>query len=38
MVMSFAGKTAIAGIGATDFSKCSGRSTLRLAVEACDLP
>ncbi|WP_197970641.1 lipid-transfer protein [Denitratisoma oestradiolicum] len=35
--MSFAGKTAIAGIGATDFSKCSGRSTLRLAVEACDL-
>jgi acetyl-CoA acetyltransferase len=37
MVMSFAGKTAIAGIGATDFSKCSGRSTLRLAVEACDL-
>ena len=37
MVMSFAGKTAIVGIGATDFSKCSGRSTLRLAVEACDL-
>ena len=37
MVMSFAGKTAIAGIGATDFSKSSGRSTLRLAVEACDL-
>lgn len=37
MVMSFAGKTAIAGIGATDFSKCSGRSTLRLAVEACEL-
>ena len=37
MVMSFAGKTAIAGIGATDFSKNSGRSTLRLAVEACDL-
>ena len=37
MVMSFAGKTAIVGIGATDFSKCSGRSTLRLAVEACEL-
>ncbi len=37
MVMSFAGKTAIAGIGATDFSKNSGRSTLRLAVEACEL-
>ena len=37
MVMSFAGRTAIAGIGATDFSKNSGRSTLRLAVEACDL-
>ena len=36
MAMSFAGRTAIAGIGATDFSKCSGRSTLRLAVEACD--
>jgi acetyl-CoA acetyltransferase len=28
------GKTAIAGIGATDFSKKSGRSELRLAVEA----
>ncbi len=36
MAMSFAGRTAVAGIGATDFSKCSGRSTLRLAVEACD--
>lgn len=33
MTMSFAGKTAIAGIGATEFSKNSGRSTLRLAVE-----
>jgi len=31
----FAGKTAIAGIGATEFSKCSGRNTLRLAVECC---
>jgi len=35
--MNFAGKTAIAGIGATAFSKKSGQSTLRLAVEACDL-
>jgi acetyl-CoA acetyltransferase len=34
--MSFAGKTAISGIGATEFSKSSGRSTLRLAVECCD--
>jgi 3-oxoacyl-[acyl-carrier-protein] synthase III len=33
--MKFAGKTAISGIGATEFSKDSGRSTLRLAVEAC---
>jgi acetyl-CoA acetyltransferase len=31
---SFAGQVAIAGIGATDFSKDSGRSELRLAVEA----
>jgi acetyl-CoA acetyltransferase len=31
----FAGKTAIAGIGATEFSKNSGRSELRLAIEAC---
>ena len=31
---SFAGATAIAGIGATEFSKDSGRSELRLAVEA----
>ncbi|MHB1774898.1 MAG: lipid-transfer protein [Acidimicrobiales bacterium] len=30
----FAGQVAIAGIGATDFSKDSGRSELRLAVEA----
>ena len=36
MTMSFAGQTAVAGIGATEFSKDSGRSTLRLAVEACD--
>jgi acetyl-CoA acetyltransferase len=31
---SYAGRTAIAGIGATEFSKESGRSELRLAVEA----
>ncbi len=31
---AFAGRTAIAGIGATEFSKESGRSELRLAVEA----
>ncbi len=36
MTMSFAGHTAIAGIGATEFSKNSGRSTLRLAVECSD--
>ncbi len=30
------GKTAVAGIGATEFSKASGRSELRLAVEAVD--
>ncbi len=36
MSMSFAGKTAVVGIGATEFSKNSGRSTLRLAVECCD--
>ncbi|MHB8219200.1 MAG: lipid-transfer protein [Acidimicrobiales bacterium] len=33
---SFAGKVAIAGIGATEFSKASGRSELRLATEAVD--
>ncbi|HZP15546.1 MAG TPA: lipid-transfer protein [Nocardioides sp.] len=32
---SYAGRTAIAGIGATEFSKDSGRSELRLAIEAC---
>src|SRR3984957_11945901 len=31
---AFAGNTAVAGIGATEFSKDSGRSELRLAVEA----
>ena len=34
---SFVGRTAIAGIGATEFSKESGRSEIRLAVEAVDL-
>jgi len=34
MVSSLRDKTAIAGIGATEFSKCSGRSELQLAVEA----
>ena len=34
---TYVGKTAIAGIGATEFSKASGRSELRLAVEAVDL-
>ena len=34
---SFVGRTAIAGIGATEFSKDSGRSELRLAAEAVDL-
>jgi acetyl-CoA acetyltransferase len=32
---AYAGKTAICGIGATEFSKASGRSELRLALEAC---
>jgi 17-hydroxy-3-oxo-4-pregnene-20-carboxyl-CoA lyase len=32
--VTFAGRTAIAGIGATEFSKDSGRSELRLACEA----
>ena len=31
----YAGRTAICGIGATEFSKSSGRSELRLALEAC---
>ncbi len=30
----YAGRTAVAGIGATDFTKASGRSELSLAVEA----
>ena len=32
---SFFGKTAVAGIGATEFSKESGRTELQLALEAC---
>ena len=31
---TLAGKASIVGIGATDFSKASGRSELRLAAEA----
>ena len=31
---TFAGEVAIVGIGATEFSKASGRSELRLATEA----
>ena len=33
--MTISGRTAIAGIGATEFSKESGRSELQLAAEAC---
>lgn len=32
--MSLSGKAAIVGIGATEFSKESGRSELQLSVEA----
>lgn len=32
---AYAGTTAVCGIGATEFSKSSGRSELRLALEAC---
>src|SRR3954469_25969338 len=32
---TYARKTAIVGIGATEFSKESGRSELQLALEAC---
>jgi acetyl-CoA acetyltransferase len=32
---TYAGKAAIVGIGATEFSKDSGRSELQLALEAC---
>ena len=34
MVEALSGKAAIAGIGATEFSKASGRSELQLSVEA----
>ena len=34
--MSISRKAAIVGIGATEFSKNSGRSELRLAIEACN--
>jgi acetyl-CoA acetyltransferase len=34
MVANFGGKSAIVGIGATEFSKNSGRSELQLACEA----
>ena len=34
MSASLAGRAAVAGIGATEFSKDSGRSELKLAVEA----
>ena len=33
--MNFSRRTAIAGIGATEFSKASGRTPLALAVECC---
>ncbi len=36
MKRTFAGQTAIVGIGATEFSKYSGRSALRLAVECSE--
>jgi acetyl-CoA acetyltransferase len=32
---AYAGSTAIVGIGATEFTKASGKSELQLAVEAC---
>lgn len=35
MALEFANRTAIAGIGATEFSKNSGRTPMHLAVEAC---
>ena len=35
MAEFLSGKVAIAGIGATEFSKDSGRTEMRLAVEAC---
>ncbi len=35
MTLQFARQTAIAGIGATEFSKDSGRTPMQLATEAC---
>jgi 3-oxoacyl-[acyl-carrier-protein] synthase III len=35
-MMNYSGTTAIAGIGATEFSKDSGRTPLALAVESCE--
>jgi acetyl-CoA acetyltransferase len=35
MKHTYAGKAAVVGIGATEFSKASGRSELQLALEAC---
>ena len=34
-MLTFAGQTAIVGIGATEFSKNSGRTPMQLATEAC---
>ena len=34
-MLTFARQTAIAGIGATEFSKDSGRTPMQLATEAC---
>ena len=33
---AFLGKTAIVGVGYTQFSRASGRSVLSLAAEACN--
>ena len=36
-ITNYAGTTAIVGIGATPFTKASGRTPMQLAVEACSL-
>ena len=36
MSTNFSSETAIVGIGATEFSKDSGRTPMELAVEACE--
>ena len=36
MNANFSSETAIVGIGATEFSKESGRTPMELAVEACE--